>query len=200
MIVVKLGGSLMHRARELVKEMVDYSDAEGEKVLIVPGGGVFADAVRKVNASQEASHWMAVLAMEQYGYLLGEAADAKLIDSLNMSEGVSILLPYNLLKTKDELPHTWDVTSDTIAAWVAVQLEARFIKATDVDGIYINGVLKKELHAEEIVGRETCVDAQLPHFLMKNKMNCEIVNGLCPGRLSEALRGSVTGTLIKGYI
>ncbi len=198
MIVIKLGGSLIHRARELVNEITEYSNISGQKVLIVPGGAIFADTVRKVNASEETAHWMAVLAMEQYGYYLGNGTEAKLIDSLKMGEGVSILLPYALLKKKDELPHTWDVTSDTIAAWVALQLGARLIKATDVDGIYINGVLENELKASELIGRETCVDAELPHFLMKNKMNCEIINGNCPGRLTNTLRGNATGTLIKG--
>ncbi len=199
MIVVKLGGSLIRRARELVNEIIEYARADGESVLIVPGGSIFADTVRKVNASQETAHWMAVLAMEQYGYYIGSGTEAKLVESLDIDKGVSILLPYNLLKKEDELPHTWDVSSDTIAAWVALKLEARFIKATDVDGIYLNGVLEKELKASELIGKETCVDAQLPHFLMENKMNCEIVNGMCPGRLTSALRGNVTGTLVKGY-
>ncbi len=198
MIVVKLGGSLIHRARELMNEIVEYSNDTGEKILIVPGGAVFADMVRKVNASEEASHWMAVLAMEQYGYYLGNGTSVKLVDNLDMDERVCILLPYNLLKQKDELPHTWDVTSDTIAAWVAFQLGARFIKATDVEGIYIDGVLEKEIMAPELIGKETCVDAGLPHFLMNNKMDCEIVNGNCPGRLTGAFRGNVTGTLVKG--
>lgn len=198
MIVVKLGGSLIHRAREIVNEIIEYANKSGERILIVPGGSIFADTVRKVNTSQEAGHWMAVLAMEQYGYFLGNGTDAKLVDSLSFDEGVSILLPYNLLKKKDELPHTWDVTSDTIAAWVALQLKARYIKATDVEGIYINGVLEKELKASELVGKETCVDAQLPHFLMRHKMNCEIINGNCPGRLASALRGKIKGTLVKG--
>jgi aspartokinase-like uncharacterized kinase len=198
MIVVKLGGSLIHRAGGLVNEIIEYSSAEGGKILIVPGGSIFADTVRKVKASEETAHWMAVLAMEQYGYYIGSGTEAKLVDSLDIDEGVSILLPYNLLKKKDELPHTWDISSDTIAAWVASKLEARFIKATDVDGIYLNGVLEKELKASLLIGKETCVDAQLPHFLMENKMNCEIINGNCPGRLINALRGNFAGTLIKG--
>ncbi|MFZ2410657.1 MAG: amino acid kinase [Candidatus Methanoperedens sp.] len=198
MIVVKLGGSLIHRAKELVNEIIEYANKSGERILIVPGGSIFADTVRKVNTSQEAGHWMAVLAMEQYGYFLGNGTDAKLVDSLSFDEGVSILLPYNLLKKKDELPHTWDVTSDTIAAWAALQLKARYIKATDVDGVYINGMLKKELKASQLIGKETCVDAELPHFLMRHKMNCEIINGNCPGRLTSALRGTFTGTLVKG--
>ncbi|MBU3967623.1 MAG: amino acid kinase [Euryarchaeota archaeon] len=199
MIVVKLGGSLIHRAKEIVKEIVEYSDASGEAILIIPGGSIFADTVRKVNASDEASHWMAILAMEQYGYYIADGSDAQLVDDTSgIDEGVYILLPYALLKKKDELPHTWDVTSDTIAAWVASVLGARFIKLTDVDGIFINGELKKELRAEELHGIETCVDGELPRFLIKNKMNCEILNGNCPGRLVNAIKGNFSGTLIRG--
>jgi aspartokinase-like uncharacterized kinase len=199
MIVVKLGGSLIRRAKDLVQEMIVYSEANREKILIVPGGSVFADTVRKVNASQEASHWMAVLAMEQYGYFLSEGNEAKLIDDLDIEgAGTYILLPYNLLKRKDELRHTWDVTSDTIAAWVAFQIGARFIKVTDVDGIYLDGMLVKEISARELTGKETCVDAELPYFLMKNKMNCEIINGNCPGRLARTFSGDAAGTIIKG--
>ena len=199
MIVVKLGGSLIHRAKDIVKEIVDYSDASGKAVLIIPGGSVFADTVRKVSASDEASHWMAILAMEQYGYYIADGGDAHLVYDTDIEdEGTYILLPYALLKKKDELPHTWDVTSDTIAAWVACGLGARFIKLTDVDGIFINGELKKELRAEELNGIETCVDGELPRFLIKNKMNCEVLNGNCPGRLVNAFKGNVPGTLIRG--
>ncbi len=199
MIVIKLGGSLIHRAKEIVKEIVGHSTASGERILIVPGGSIFADTVRKVNASDEASHWMAILAMEQYGYYIADGNEAELVDDIDLEdEGAYILLPYALLKKKDELPHTWDVTSDTIAAWVAHKVRARFIKLTDVDGIFINGELKKELRAEELYGLKTCVDGELPRFLAKNKMDCEILNGNCPGSLANALKGNVPGTLIKG--
>jgi len=199
MIVIKLGGSLIHTGKALVQELVEYSCSNQKTIIIVPGGSVFADLVRKVNPSQEAAHWMAVLAMEQYGYYLGDGTGVKLIDKLDVREtGTFILLPYDLMKKKDQLLHSWDVTSDTIAAWVAFQIGARFIKVTDMDGIYLNGVLQEELNACEIIGKETCVDAELPHFLMKNRMNCQIINGNCPGRLTEAIEKSVIGTVIKG--
>lgn len=199
MIVVKLGGSLIQRAKEIVKEIVDYSDSSSESILIIPGGSVFADTVRKVNASEEASHWMAILAMEQYGYYIADGSDSQLIFDTKIEDaGAYILMPYALLKKKDELPHTWDVTSDTIAAWVALGLGARFIKLTDVDGIFINGELKKEVMAEELLGIESCVDGELPRYLKKNRMNCEILNGNCPGRLVNAFKGNVPGTLIRG--
>ncbi|MCE8423074.1 MAG: amino acid kinase [Candidatus Methanoperedens sp.] len=199
MITIKIGGSLIHSAKKIVKDLTEYSNLIDNSILIVPGGSIFADTVRKVDPSQEAAHWMAMLAMEQYGYYLADGTEAKLIESLNIKEnGTYVLLPYDLLKKKDELPHSWDVTSDTIAAWVAKQLGARFIKVTDVDGIYIDGLLKKELNASDIIGIETCVDAELPRFLIKNRMDCEIVNGNCPGRLIKAFHGDVIGTIIRG--
>src|SRR4030067_2363387 len=199
MLVVKLGGSLIHRAKELVKEIVDYSDAGGEAILIVPGGSVFADTVRKVNPSEETSHWMAILAMEQYGYFIADGSKARMVDNIGIkAEGTYILLPYALIKKKDELPHTWDVTSDTIAAWVAHQVGARFIKLTDVDGIFIKGELKKKLRGQELLGIETCVDRELPRYLIKNKMNCEILNGNRPGRVANAFKRHVPRQLIQG--
>ena len=199
MIVVKLGGSLIHRSQELVREINDYSIRKGEQIIIVPGGSVFADTVRKVKASQEASHWMAVLAMEQYGYYLADGTDVKCVHDLDTTgKGTRIFLPYTFLKQNDELPHSWDVTSDTIAAWIAHKLNARLIKATDVDGIYIDGELGNELSAASLIGKDTCVDAQLPGFLVENKMNCEIVNGNCPGRLVSSFREKVIRTIIKG--
>ncbi len=200
MIVVKLGGSLMRVSRTLLRKITHYSNEKGVQILIVPGGSVFADMVRKTDVSQEAAHWMAILAMEQYGHYLADETDAKMVDTLKFEgNGTFILLPYDLLKKNDELPHSWDVTSDTVAAWVALKVgAARFIKVTDVDGVYINGELKPEINASELEGKETCVDAELPNFLMKNKMNCEIVNGNCPGRVIRAFRARVVGTVVKG--
>lgn len=199
MILIKLGGSLIQNARTIVKEIMDFTNSTSETILIVPGGSIFADTVRRVDPGEESANWMAVLAMEQYGYYLADGTGAQLIDNLEIPDtGTYILLPYRILKEKDELPHTWDVTSDTIAAWFALQLGARFIKVTDVDGIYLNGMLQKELRADEIIGKETCVDAELPIFLMKNKINCQIINGNCPGRLINALKGNFFGTVIKG--
>ncbi|MCX9082782.1 MAG: amino acid kinase [Candidatus Methanoperedens sp.] len=198
MILIKLGGSLIQSAKRIVRDLMEYTNSTGESILIVPGGSIFADTVRKVNPSQEAAHWMAILAMEQYGYYLADGTNVKLTDRLENTNETFILLPYNLLKNNDELPHTWDVTSDTIAAWVALKQKARFIKLTDVDGIYLEGLLQNELNAKDLIGKETCVDAELPHFLMKYNMNCEIINGNCPGRVVNALKGNIIGTKIRG--
>ncbi len=198
MIIIKLGGSLIQSAKRIVRDLMEYTNSTGDSIIIVPGGSIFADTVRKVNPSQEAAHWMAILAMEQYAYYLADGTDVKLTDRLENTNETSILLPYSILRNNDELPHTWDVTSDTIAAWAASKLKARLIKLTDVDGIYLDGLLQHELNAKELIGKETCVDKELPNFLMKNNMNCEIINGNCPGRVINALKGNTIGTVIRG--
>jgi aspartokinase-like uncharacterized kinase len=115
---------------------------------------------------------------------------------------VSILFPYRLLKTEDPLPHTWDVTSDTIAAWVAKRTGAMFLKVTDVDGIFKEGKLIREISAANFTeNRAGCIDPALPLFLLNNRMNCLIVNGRYPERIIEALYGKpVSGTFVKGNI
>ncbi|MDL5501700.1 MAG: amino acid kinase, partial [Candidatus Methanoperedens sp.] len=94
MIILKLGGSLIHSAKRIIEDLTGYTSSTGETILIVPGGSIFADTVRKVNPSQEAAHWMAILAMEQYGYYLADGTGAGLIDNLKIpGNGTYVLLP-----------------------------------------------------------------------------------------------------------
>ncbi|HET9270212.1 MAG TPA: hypothetical protein VFO31_18680, partial [Vicinamibacterales bacterium] len=106
------------------------------RTLIVPGGGPFADAVRDAYArgvvDDDAAHWMAVLAMDQYAELLASRMSRGcVVTSLSAacraaSAGqVPILAPSRWLREADPLPHSWDVTSDSIAAWIAGQVGAR---------------------------------------------------------------------------
>jgi aspartokinase-like uncharacterized kinase len=199
LIVLKVGGSLLDKAEDVLKRVL----STGIDVLIVPGGGPFADMVRDVGErkgiSDDAAHWMAVLAMEQYAYYLSDKAGIELTPMLVKKRGVQILLPYGVLKRQDELPHSWDVTSDTIAAWAAMKTASPMIKATDVDGIMLNGRLQETVKASDIKGVETCVDRALPDFLIRHGMDILIVNGLIEGRLENAMKGNqVAGTKIIG--
>ena len=146
---------------------------------------------------------MAIAAMEQYAHLLEDITGiATIEDTNNIHETVSILLPYRLLKDTDELPHSWDVTSDTIAAWVAQRMNARLVKATDVDGIFNDGKMIEEITLRELEQMaETCADRMLPTMLIKYGMGCVIVNGNHPERVVAAIDGKkVIGTYIKGNI
>jgi len=143
---------------------------------------------------------MAVFAMHQYGIFLASGEKGiplvESLDEIDKAGPICILLPYKILKADNCLPHTWDVTSDTIAAFVANKIgEKTFIKLTDVDGIIDEkGELIAKIHAKEMFAKEEkgCVDAELPGFLMQNKMSCTIVNGNFPNRIIDVIEGKET--------
>ncbi|WP_440953459.1 amino acid kinase family protein [Methanococcoides sp. FTZ1] len=208
-VVLKLGGSLIEQAENLLKEVDShFGDRENDvKILVVPGGGIFANSIReasrKYSLTDDASHWMAIASMEQYAYMLNDMTGIPLIDDTDhIPKGVSILLPYKMLKDTDELEHSWDVTSDTIAAWVARRTGAMFIKATDVDGVLERDELIEEITANELESMgETCADRILPKILACYCMDCTIINGNYPERVVAAIeRKVVKGTYIKGNI
>ena len=74
-IVVKLGGGLLAHPAHFDTALAAIRDAADERrLLVVPGGGPFADTVRRMDRqfklSDDAAHWMAVLAMDQYAHLV----------------------------------------------------------------------------------------------------------------------------------
>jgi aspartokinase-like uncharacterized kinase len=136
---VKVGGGLLGKAGalELVIEALT-AFAPRRRLAIVPGGGPFADAVRqmfrRVKIGEDAAHWMAVLGMDQYAHALAaRMPNAVLVDAPEATVAavnagrLPIVAPYRWLRGADPLPHSWDVTSDSIAAWIAGALGARRI-------------------------------------------------------------------------
>jgi len=138
-VIVKVGGGLLSTAGDLDGVLAALSAlARWCRLLIVPGGGPFADAVRAVDRNRaipdDAAHWMAVLAMDQYAHLLAARLDgaeivADLVETRSAlaAHRIPVLTAYKWLRDEDPLPHTWDVTSDSIAAWVARVSGAREI-------------------------------------------------------------------------
>jgi aspartokinase-like uncharacterized kinase len=208
-VVLKLGGSLIEQAETLLNAVTSHFVGKENKVkiVVVPGGGIFANGIREASRtyslSDEASHWMAIAAMEQYAYLINDRTGVPLIDNTDsVPDGISILLPYKLLKDADELEHSWNVTSDTIAAWVAQRTGAMLVKATDVDGVLNGDELIEDISAKELESMgETCTDRILPKILADYRMDCTIINGNYPERVVAAIeRKVVKGTYIKGNI
>jgi len=139
-LVVKVGGSLLSHLPRIVPILI----ASPRPLLVVPGGGIFADAVRRAGVNDDAAHWMAIAAMDQYGWVLASQGILT-TRSLAHPKKTCVLLPYCVMRRQDPLPHTWDVTSDTIAAWVAGTLGADLLVLKSVDGIRIDGILQGNL-------------------------------------------------------
>ena len=73
MWVVKIGGSLSHDP-SLRLWLTELREVGGGRVVIVPGGGDFADRVRQYQSEWQfddlAAHNMCLLAMTQYGLMM----------------------------------------------------------------------------------------------------------------------------------
>jgi aspartokinase-like uncharacterized kinase len=198
--VLKLGGSLIKSAKVLMSALFDLSKG-GYSFLVIPGGGPMADVVRalyeKGLLSDEAAHWMAILAMEQYAYLLADDTGAILTAEISRSEGLKVLLPYRALLEDDVgLEHSWNYTSDSVAALIASRLDAKFIKATNVDGIIIDGKVAGEIYAISLMETKTCLD-QGSIKLLKGR-SCWILNGSDPKKFINSMLSGNGGTIIKG--
>jgi aspartokinase-like uncharacterized kinase len=198
--VLKLGGSLIDSAKSLVSKLSALSGS-GYSFLVVPGGGPMADLVRSLYAkgrlSEEAAHWMAILAMEQYAYMLADGTGANLTANISRSNGLNILLPYRPLQEDDRgLEHTWDYTSDSVAALVAARLESDLIKATDVDGVIIDGKVAGVISSASLLGKRTCIDQGCLKLLRGRR--AWVLNGSDPDRFVESILMGRGGTIIIG--
>lgn len=131
MRVVKLGGSLADwdRLPHCLACLVPLG------LVIVPGGGPFADQVRAAHSrwrfDQTTAHGMALLAMCQFGRMLaglegrlrlaGTLADLRAQTQRGLT---AVWLPGPDDPELSGVEASWDVTSDSLAAWAATKLEA----------------------------------------------------------------------------
>lgn len=134
MRIVKLGGSLASgfHLRPWLAALAEHGLG---RVALVPGGGPFADAVR---ASQQVwgfrdlhAHRMALLAMRQFGLMLcgmepklSEAPGAAAVKRTLREGGLPVWLPEVEELDAAGVPPCWDITSDSLAAWLAGELGA----------------------------------------------------------------------------
>lgn len=211
--VLKVGGSLLDHPLELKALCTTLSTlAKKYRMLIVPGGGIFADVVRKLDRdwglSDTVAHKMAILAMDQIGLFLSNLipnsrAYYSLEDAKHAEVGLlPILLPSQYIFREDPLEHSWDVTSDSIAAYIAGVLNAgKLVLITDVDGVFdddpkrnSNAKLIEQITATQLLkwGRRTSVDKVLPKLLIKFKLDCYVVNGIYPERVEATLASKGT--------
>jgi len=117
-ITIKVGGAAL-RQPEALDRIADAITRASRvaPLLLVPGGGVFADEVRaaeKVEGlSASEAHWRAVRAMESLGELLVKAippaCSVSSVSALQMAlqhAQVPVLAPFDWLQATDPLPHS----------------------------------------------------------------------------------------------
>lgn len=132
--VVKIGGSLAG-SDELAVWIELLGRYRKPRVVIVPGGGAFADQVRTAQRQYEfddgVAHRMALLAMDQMGLMLSgltpwlhPATSRRTIAAIHRRGGVPVWLPTRMVAGRKDIPESWDVTSDSLAAWLATAIAA----------------------------------------------------------------------------
>jgi dihydroneopterin aldolase len=142
-LVAKLGGSLAG-SRSLMTWLLALDRYPGPLV-IVPGGGALAEAVRtmqeKMHFDDSVAHHLALVAMEQYGLALKAlwprlacvATQAAIAHALRTRQ-VACWAPTRMVLASS-VAKSWDATSDTLAAWLAGELRAEkllLIKSADI--------------------------------------------------------------------
>ncbi|WP_353641187.1 dihydroneopterin aldolase [Mesorhizobium sp. WSM2239] len=158
--VVKLGGSTASEA--VLGEWIAALAGSALPLVIVPGGGRFANQVRdaqeSMGFSDKAAHAMAILAMDQFGHVILDRHD-RFVRAQSLQEmelalrggKIPVWLPSALAIPAPDVRASWDITSDALAAWLAGKLGAdalllvkqtqAFSSADDVASLAARGIV-----------------------------------------------------------
>ena len=184
-LVVKVGGGLLRDQgleglRRACAETTEI--AASRPVLVVPGGGPFADAVRAVDAQvgldDATAHGLALRAMDQLGVLLRPLLPgAELLADLVVPRSLGLLQVAPAFAGRPDVPESWSVTSDSLAVLAAGAIaadEAILLKSVDgvlaqwpSDGPALLGLTAGELHALQARGDARAVDVYLPEAVRR---------------------------------
>lgn len=130
--VVKVGGSLIADASRLRAVLGALADGSEGPVVIVPGGGLFAEAVRSTQASlgysDALAHRLALDAMGRMAEVFAEIeprlAIVRSVEAAAGAMGACLWNPAELRPGHPDIRESWDVTSDSLALWLATALGA----------------------------------------------------------------------------
>jgi aspartokinase-like uncharacterized kinase len=131
--IVKFGGS--HAFQTHLHAWLNALAECGGRAIVVPGGGPFADQVRLAQKTMafddRAAHHMALLAMEQFGVAicdleprLAPAASLRAFRTAITAGRTPVWMAAKMALAAAELEQSWDLTSDSLSAWLAARVGA----------------------------------------------------------------------------
>jgi aspartokinase-like uncharacterized kinase len=132
--VIKFGGSLCHP--DTIHAAIAWLEqqAQSHSVVVVCGGGAYADLVRteqqRLGFDDVIAHRQALLAMEQTAFILQGTWQQRTGRAMPISDsGTSMTLwsPRRLLLDQNVVPASWDITSDSLAVWLAKEIGASLL-------------------------------------------------------------------------
>ncbi|MBS0545613.1 MAG: aspartate kinase [Proteobacteria bacterium] len=194
--IVKLGGSLA-RDPLLAQWLQLLAVQGGGRVVIVPGGGPFADTAREAQATWQlndvAAHNMAVLGMAQFGCMLQGLCPA-LVTARSVGEveralrmgRVAIWLPFELLRDEPDELTSWDVTSDSLSLWLAGRLGAAHV-------VLVKSCEIPTVQDWDMLAAAGIVDRRFPALARVARCTVELVaRGDCSVRSTAACHNRLT--------
>jgi aspartokinase-like uncharacterized kinase len=165
-VIIKVGGSLAHseHLRTCLQRVAKLF--ANQAVIIVPGGGVFADQVRSLQQhwhfDDTTAHTMALLAMQQMALFYQSIHPEFKIISHSQDIKQQYCVHKKLLWSPNiseleaaKINPSWDVTSDSLAAWLANTLPTKkliLIKSAPIDP----SLSFAELAQRDIIDKSFC--------------------------------------------
>lgn len=157
-----------------------------------------------MNLSDETAHNAAIDCMDILAQLVDDkVSSSRLAYSIEEAEEINklgltpILIVSNILKEDDPFECSWDVTSDSIAAYISHLLNANLLIVTNVNGIYTRepsvegSKFISKIDAKKLLTfEESSIDLMLPSLLIKYGSNCYVVNGKYPNRVLALINDS----------
>lgn len=193
-LVIKIGGSLAKSGR--LADILKTIEVRRRPVVIVPGGGVFADAVRdaqqQMGFDDALAHRLALHAMQQMAEVFVALSEAvTMVETLDgivaalQSGEVPVWLPLAMLENDASIPADWSMTSDGIAAWLGERLGGAAV------------VLLKSAPVARDAGLEALqnsgiVDPVFPIIVRRARLDWSVLGAGDMGLFEELLKGEMS--------
>jgi len=193
MWIVKLGGSLS-RNPHLLPWLRMLAEFGGGRVTIVPGGAAFADTVRQAQVhwgfDDLAAHNMAVLAMVQTAQMLHAleprlelaTQEADIRNTLHAGR-LALWQPYSALRDAPDADFaSWEVSSDSLALWLARRMNAERL-------VLVKSCVIDPQHSLHQMCEAGVLDARFSAWAQDAAFPIEVLNSQDLARCRDALLG-----------